>query len=130
MPANSGLIVPKPTLGGLPSGLREELLGEFAKIVGNYAEGRWEPTELDGGRFAEAAYSVCEGLASGSMPLHAHKPKDMVGACRALEKAKNAPRSVRILIPRMLMALYEVRNNRGVGHVGGDVDSNHMDATC
>ena len=30
----------------------------------------------------------------------------------------------------MLMALYEVRNNRGVGHVGGDVDPNHMDATC
>jgi hypothetical protein len=24
--------------------------------------------------------------------------------------------------------LYEVRNNRGVGHVGGDVDPNHMDA--
>jgi hypothetical protein len=30
----------------------------------------------------------------------------------------------------MLVALYEVRNNRGVGHVGGDVDPNHMDATC
>jgi hypothetical protein len=29
----------------------------------------------------------------------------------------------------MLPALYEVRNNRGVGHVGGDVDPNHMDAT-
>jgi len=24
--------------------------------------------------------------------------------------------------------LYEIRNNRGVGHVGGDVDPNHMDA--
>ena len=23
---------------------------------------------------------------------------------------------------------YEIRNNRGVGHVGGDVDPNHMDA--
>ena len=26
----------------------------------------------------------------------------------------------------MLPALYEVRNNRSVGHVGGDVDPNHM----
>jgi hypothetical protein len=33
------------------------------------------------------------------------------------------------LIPRLLPALYEIRNNRGVGHVGGDVDSNGMDAT-
>lgn len=30
----------------------------------------------------------------------------------------------------MLIALYEIRNNRGVGHVGGDVDPNHMDALC
>jgi hypothetical protein len=30
----------------------------------------------------------------------------------------------------MLPALYEVRNNRGVGHVGGDVDPNLMDATA
>ena len=28
------------------------------------------------------------------------------------------------------MALYEIRNNRNVGHVGGDVDPNHMDAVC
>jgi hypothetical protein len=28
----------------------------------------------------------------------------------------------------MLPALYEVRNNRSVGHIGGDVDPNHMDA--
>jgi hypothetical protein len=29
-----------------------------------------------------------------------------------------------------LPALYEIRNNRGVGHVGGDVDPNHMDASA
>ena len=29
----------------------------------------------------------------------------------------------------MLIALYEVRNNRNVGHVGADVDPSHMDAT-
>ena len=28
----------------------------------------------------------------------------------------------------MLPALYEVRNNRSVGHTGGDVDPNHMDS--
>jgi hypothetical protein len=30
----------------------------------------------------------------------------------------------------MLPALYEVRNNRSVGHVGGDVDPNHMDSVA
>lgn len=54
----------------------------------------------------------------------------MVDACKALEQAdaKAYSRSVRIHIPRTLVALYEVRNNRGVGHAGGDVDPNHMDA--
>jgi hypothetical protein len=28
----------------------------------------------------------------------------------------------------MLIVLYEIRNNRGVGHAGGDVDPNAMDA--
>lgn len=30
----------------------------------------------------------------------------------------------------VLIALYEIRNNRGVGHVGGEVDANHMDAVA
>ena len=47
-----------------------------------------------------------------------------------MEKATSAPRSIRVQIPRMIIALYEIRNNRNVGHVGGDVDPNHMDAVC
>jgi hypothetical protein len=56
----------------------------------------------------------------------------MVDACKALEQAdsKKFSRSIRIQIPRVLIALYEIRNNRGVGHVGGDVDPNLMDATA
>lgn len=47
----------------------------------------------------------------------------MVDACERLEQAPASkfPRSVRIQIPRVLIAFYEIRNNRGVGHVGGDV---------
>jgi len=30
----------------------------------------------------------------------------------------------------MLPVLYEIRSNRGVGHVGGDVDPNYQDATA
>ncbi|MBB3083292.1 hypothetical protein [Geodermatophilus sabuli] len=29
----------------------------------------------------------------------------------------------------MMIGLYDIRNNRGVGHAGADVDPNHMDAT-
>jgi hypothetical protein len=118
-------------LGLLPDGLRGELLTAYSRIVKNYRERRWEPSELSGGKFCEVVYTVLRGHVDGSFPAGSKKPRNMVDACRALEQVPSTyPRAVRIQIPRMLIALYEVRNNRGVGHVGGDVDPNHMDATC
>lgn len=118
-------------LGGLPESLRSELLSAYSEILRNFRERRWEPAELNGGKLCEVAYSILKGHIDGAFPKRSNKPKNMVDSCRTLEQAPAAfPRSVRIQIPRMLVALYEVRNNRGVGHVGGDVDPNHMDAAC
>ena len=113
----------------IPVGLRAPLLDEYRQILQNYAEHRWLPSALSGGRFCEVVYSILVGYAAGTYPTSPAKPKDFVGACRALEANTHVPRSFQILIPRMLPALYEVRNMRGVGHVGGDVNPNHMDAT-
>ena len=58
------------------------------------------------------------------------KPKSMEKACQDLAKAPTTlPRTVRLTMPRMIVALYEIRNDRGVGHTGGDVDPNRMDAS-
>jgi hypothetical protein len=118
-------------LGPLPEGLRKELLDAFNQIVKNFRERRWEPSELNGGKLCEVVYTILKGYADGKYPTKAAKPKNMVLASQQLEtEAAAAPRSIRIQIPRMLIALYEIRNNRNVGHVGGDVDPNHMDAVC
>lgn len=115
---------------GISPGLRDELLRAYSEIVRNFRERRWEPSELNGGKLCEVVYSVLRGHVDGKFPAKAKKPRNMVDACRDLEKADGTifSRSIRIQIPRLLIALYEVRNNRGVGHVGGDVDPNHMDA--
>jgi hypothetical protein len=119
--------------GALPNRLRDELLHAFNEIVKNYREHRWEPAELNGGKLCEVVYSILKGHVVGKYPARAKKPKNMVAACKKLETdtdAATVPRSIRIQIPRMLVALYEIRNNRNVGHVGGDVNPNHMDALC
>jgi hypothetical protein len=117
--------------GRLPATLRDELLSAFNQIVKNFRERRWEPAELNGGKLCEVVYSILKGHAEGKYPARAKKPRNMVLACQNLEtEAAGTPRAVRIQIPRMLIALYEIRNNRNVGHVGGDVDPNHMDAVC
>lgn len=122
---------PAKALGHLPAGLRTELITEYDKIVRNYRERRWEAAELDGGRFCEVAYTVLAGHVAGdNYPTSASKPSNFKSSCERLEQADKAvySDSVRITIPRVLVGLYDVRNRRGVGHVGGDVDANHMDA--
>lgn len=116
-------------LGQLPLGLRTELLDAFNNIVTNFRENKWEPSELNGGKLCEVVHTILRGYVDGAYPQKSSKPANMVDACKLLEKAPQTfPRSVRIQLPRMLVTLYEIRNNRGVGHVGGEVDPNHMDA--
>lgn len=122
-------VAPEDVLKGIPRHIRDPLLEEFNKLGRNYRESRWEPAELNGGKFCEIVYVVLKGYVDGSFPAVLAKPKNMVAACTALEHAVSAPRSVKIQMPRMLIAVYEVRNNRNVGHVGADVDPSHMDAT-
>jgi hypothetical protein len=114
----------------LPASLRAELIAAFKDIEKNYREGRWEPSELDGGKLAEIVFSILDGYIKGAFPFKASKPPRFKDSCENLEKAPATfPRSVRTGIPRALVVLYDVRNHRSVGHVGGDVNPNRMDAS-
>jgi hypothetical protein len=118
-------------LGGLPPGLREPLVEEYRGITTAYLEGRWKLSALDAGRFCEVVYSILDGALTGSFATSPAKPARFPEACRALESRPPiavGDRSIRILIPRILPGIYDIRNNRNVGHVGGDVIANKMDA--
>jgi hypothetical protein len=107
------------------------LFEKFREIERNFREGRWEPAELNGGKLCEVAYCILRGHVDKCFPAKSHKPANFYDACRKMEgEPAFWGRSIRIQLPRMLIVLYEIRNNRNVGHVGGDVDPNHMDAIC
>jgi hypothetical protein len=128
---SDGTILEGDLLAAIPETLRNELLTAYGEILRNFRERRWEPSELNGGKLCEIVYSIISGYVGGVFPKKSTKPRNMVDACRGLETAPTIfSRAIRVQIPRVLMALYEIRNNRGVGHVGGDVDPNRMDATC
>jgi len=121
---------PTQALGHLPAELRNELVEEFQKIVQNYRQEHWEAAELDGGRFCEIAYTILAGHTDGdNYPARASKPQQFKQACERLASKSGYSKSARLTIPRVLVALYDIRNQRGVGHVGGDVDANYMDST-
>jgi hypothetical protein len=118
-------------LGNIPEPLEAELLAKYREIERNFRERRWEPAELNGGKLCEVVYSIIRGHIDGAFPSKSSKPKNFYDACQKLEKEDvKWGKSVRLQIPRMLVGLYEIRNSRNVGHVGGDVDPNHMDAIC
>jgi hypothetical protein len=121
----------KTLLNSIPDGLKLPLLEAYNEIQKNYRESRWEPSELNGGKLCEIIYTIIKGYADGSYPIRPSKPRNMVLACQNMEAENpSLSRSIRIQIPRMIIALYEIRNNRGVGHSGGDVNPNHMDANA
>jgi len=124
---------PADAFSVLPITLRDDLLNAFNEIVKNHREHRWEPSELNGGKLCEAVFTIIEGyLEGGNYPRRAKKPSRFPQTCWALEQKYATvadSRSPRILMPRLMLSLYDIRNNRGVGHAGADVDPNRMDAT-
>jgi hypothetical protein len=129
------MIHPAQALLVLPAGLRQPLLDTYSEIARNFAERRWEPAELNGGKFCEVVYNIIDGAISGNFATTPSKPARLLDACRSLEGLPSVAmrvgdRSLRILIPRLLPVLYEIRNNRGVGHIGGDVNPNFQDAVA
>jgi hypothetical protein len=68
-------------LSGLPKGLRDSLFRTFQEIAANFAEHRWEPSELNGGKFCEVVYTIIHGALSNAFPAKPSKPKDMRAAC-------------------------------------------------
>jgi len=118
-------------LSGLPAVLRSALVKAYGRIKSSYVEQKWETSSLNGGKLSEVAYRVLEWHTKGSFTPLGQKIPNFEQACRNLANADKArfPESVRLTIPRVLIALYDIRNKRGVGHVGGDIDENRMDAT-
>jgi len=129
------MLDPSKVLASIPSALRDPLFKSYEEITTNFAEHRWEPSELNGGKLCEVVYTIIHDVLTGSVSARPSKPKNMLLACQQLEQLPAQPgrvgdHSLRILIPRMLSALFDFRNNRGVGHAGADVDPNFMDATA
>jgi hypothetical protein len=113
-----------------PAPIVKALLDTYAELKDNFNFERFRPSELEGGRFAEAAIRVVQHLATGSHePMGKPLPR-FDKLLTALENlpSTNAHESLRIHIPRALWSVYGVRNRRDVGHIGGDVNPNRADA--
>jgi hypothetical protein len=117
------------TLESLPTALRSPLIAEFEAALSEYRAADWEKVGLKAGKFCEIAYCICLGHAEGKFPEKLRKPDNFPKACERLQDHNVVKgRSLCIQVPRVLVALYELRNNRAIGHVSSEISPNHMDA--
>jgi hypothetical protein len=111
--------------------LLDRLFESYQLVNEHYYLGKHRPCCYEGGRFAEVTLRMLQQITTGKyISLGKPIPK-FSNEVLELEKAEKDkfPESIRIQIPRTLQVIYDIRNKRDVGHVGGDVDSNFTDAT-
>lgn len=111
-----------------PTNLVDQLIECYVEQKRNYYLGRMRPNEVEGGRFAEAAYRMLQH-AAGAPVTPVGVQLDTNTTARTLENTTNAADSVRFHIPRTLRVIYDIRNKRDAAHLGDGIDPNLQDSS-
>lgn len=114
-------------LNNLPVDLVAALQTEFQKLHEQHFLGKWEPAELDGGRFAEAILRIVQHKDTGTYtPIGTQLNRKAIVSGAARNTA--LPDSLRFQIPALAELVTDFRNNRNSGHLG-TIDVNEMDSS-
>ena len=112
-----------------PVELVNSLLDSYVEIKTNFITQKWEPSELNGGKFVEATVRVLQHVIFGSYTPIGASIRNMYSELQRIESSPPTfLDSYRLHIPRCLGAIYNIRNRRGVGHLSGDINPNKADA--
>lgn len=111
-----------------PANLVNELIECYIEQKKNFYLDRMRPSEVEGGRFAEAAFRILQH-AAGLAVTQIGTQLNTEGIARALENLATAPDSIRFHIPRTLRVIYDIRNKRDAAHLADGIDPNLQDAS-
>ncbi|MGE5552458.1 MAG: hypothetical protein ACM3XZ_00840 [Betaproteobacteria bacterium] len=113
---------------GYPDDIVRETVRSYEELKRNYYLRKFKPSELEGGFFVEAVRRILEfELHKKYVSTSQKLPPLNDGAMQHYEQG-TGDEAFRLHIPRVLRSIYNLRNNRGVGHVG-QVQPNVMDST-
>jgi len=113
---------------GFDRKIAKAIIDAYSEIERNYVLRKWKPSELDAGHFVEAVRRALDLELTGTyLPLNRTLPP-FDDNCLHQYEQRTGDQSYRVLIPRILKSIYNVRNRRGVAHIS-DINPNEMDAT-
>src|SRR5262249_40044781 len=117
-------------LKDVPSHFRSKVVKCFLDVKRRLAEGNDESLGLAGGKLCEVVLRLLQQeILKSHIPFGQKLPDFSIECRKLIESPKTAGvESLRIVMPRALVFIYTLRNKRGIGHVGGDVDANRIDS--
>lgn len=113
----------------IPRTFRTKLISSYLDIKKNSIESRYDAAGMAVAKFCEVALRLLQSKVSGAFTPFGTKIGNYADECRKLvmAPATSGSESERVVLPRALVFLYTMRNKRGIGHIGGDVDANAID---
>lgn len=110
-----------------PEELLEGLVDKYIEIKQQFYLGKFQPTELNAARFCEYVLRLLEFIDKGQYTPLA-KSLNTSKIIGELPKNISLTNTVRQFIPNLVRVLLDVRNQRDVAHVGGEVSPNFSDS--
>lgn len=123
-------------LGRLEKSFKRRITTTYLELKNRHAKasfnGEFDSSGISAGKFCEIIFRFLEHeINSGTYTPFSSKIVNLVKGLQDFEKTGKATahESLRLTIPRAIILIYTLRNKRGIGHVGGDVDANQIDAS-
>lgn len=120
-------------LAKVPDAFRGKVVSQYLGVRDAFSGGAFDTTGLRAGVFAEVVLRLLQHELTGSHTPFGNRLPQFDAECLRFQglAGTTGHESLRVVIPRALNFLYTIRNKRGIGHVGGDVEANVIDAaTC
>ena len=109
----------------IPPKLVDDLLTYYTKIKAEFYLQRYEAALIKSGKFCETVFQILYYLVTGKVITNPVFTK----ISPVLEKSPSSkfPESIRLLIPRITKATYDIRSKRGAAHKKEAISPNQMD---
>jgi hypothetical protein len=126
---------PKPksplqdALANVPTDYRNRIINSYLDLKSRHAEGKYDAAGVSAGKLCETVIRLLQHELKKGVTPFGQQITNFAGECDSFAQVPKtvANESLRIVIPRALSYLYTLRNKRGIGHAGGDVDANAID---
>jgi len=117
-------------LAPIPDQFRERLVTKYMTLRRDLAEQRHDAASMSVAHFSEILLRYLQHRFFGAHTPFDKKLPDFSAECRRVEGSPASPGDdgIRVIVPRALNFVYTLRNKRGVGHIGGEVDPNAIDS--